>query len=141
MASRDAPIRRKLMTMSLVTSGVVLLLTCAAFLSYEFATYRQTSIASCPTLVKSSGRKHGADGRSTTSGTRRKFSPRSQGEKHIVAACLYLPNGPDFCAVSRGAAGDVVSPRGFAGRPSLRGRLSRELHAGVQVQAAIASAR
>ena len=40
MPLRDAPIRRKLMTIMLLTSGLVLLLTCAAFLGYEFLTFR-----------------------------------------------------------------------------------------------------
>ena len=50
MLSRDAPIQRKLMTMVLATSGVVLLLTCAAFIGYEFATYRQASVQQLSTL-------------------------------------------------------------------------------------------
>jgi signal transduction histidine kinase len=41
---RDTPIQRKLMTMILVTSGVVLLLTCAAFVGYEFFTFRKTLV-------------------------------------------------------------------------------------------------
>ena len=35
---RNIPIRRKLMTVNLLTSGVVLLLTCAAFITYEVVT-------------------------------------------------------------------------------------------------------
>ena len=40
MALRNLPIRRKLMIMLLVTSGAVLALTCAAFIAYQYASYR-----------------------------------------------------------------------------------------------------
>jgi len=139
MASRDAPIRRKLMTMSLVTSGVCCCSRGAAFLSYRFATYRQTSIRQLSTLGEIMGRKNGADG-FDTSGTRRKFSPRSKGRKTIVAACLYLTNGQIFARIPRRAA-TLFPPAGLR-TPSLRGRLSRELHAVVQgAGQRIASAR
>ena len=44
MSIKDLPIKRKLMAITLVTSGVVLLLTCAAFFAYEFLTFRQTTV-------------------------------------------------------------------------------------------------
>ena len=44
MRFRDAPIRQKLMTMILGTSGAVLLITCAGFVGYEALTYRQTAV-------------------------------------------------------------------------------------------------
>ncbi len=47
---RDTPIQRKLMTMILVTSGVVLLLTCAAFVGYELLTYRRAAVQQLATL-------------------------------------------------------------------------------------------
>jgi signal transduction histidine kinase/HAMP domain-containing protein len=40
MALRNQPIRRKLMIMLLVTSGAVLALTCAAFIAYQYESYR-----------------------------------------------------------------------------------------------------
>ena len=40
MPLRNQPIRRKLMIMLLVTSGAVLALTCAAFIAYQYQTYR-----------------------------------------------------------------------------------------------------
>jgi len=49
---RDTPIQRKLMTMILVTSGVVLLLTCAGFIGYELSTYRGTAIQQLRTLAE-----------------------------------------------------------------------------------------
>ena len=40
MPLRNFPVRRKLMIMLLVTSGAVLALTCAAFIVYQYASYR-----------------------------------------------------------------------------------------------------
>lgn len=47
---RNIPIRRRLMTIMLLTSGLVLLLTCAAFLGYEALTFRGTAIRQLSTL-------------------------------------------------------------------------------------------
>src|SRR5688572_4011384 len=44
MNLRDTPIRQKLMTVILITSGAVLLLTSVAFTAYEFFTFRQATI-------------------------------------------------------------------------------------------------
>jgi PAS domain S-box-containing protein len=44
MNLRDTPIRRKLMTVILITSGAVLLLMSVAFTAYEFFTFRQATI-------------------------------------------------------------------------------------------------
>ena len=40
MEYRNQSIRRKLMVMLLVTSGAVLALTCAAFIAYQYESYR-----------------------------------------------------------------------------------------------------
>jgi len=50
MAVPDTPIRRRLMAMILLTSSTVLLLICAAFFTYEFLTFRQSTIAHLTTL-------------------------------------------------------------------------------------------
>ncbi len=50
MPLRNAPIRRKLMIMLLVTSGAVLALTCAAFILYQYASYRVVARHTVETL-------------------------------------------------------------------------------------------
>ena len=52
MPFRHTPMRRKLMTMILLTSGAVLAVTCAAFFAYEFLTFRQATIRELSTLGK-----------------------------------------------------------------------------------------
>ncbi|HEX5458469.1 MAG TPA: response regulator [Steroidobacteraceae bacterium] len=50
MPLRNQPIRRKLMIMLLVTSGAVLALTCAAFIAYQYQTYRAAARYTIQTL-------------------------------------------------------------------------------------------
>lgn len=50
MPLRNTPIRRKLMVMLLVTSGAVLALTCAAFILYQYASYRVVARHTVETL-------------------------------------------------------------------------------------------
>ena len=52
MTLNDTPIRRKLMTILLLTSGSALLLTCSAFFAYEFLTFRSTTVSQLSTLGK-----------------------------------------------------------------------------------------
>ena len=50
MTHGATPIRRKLMTMVLVTSGVILLISTIASFAYEYLTYRQSAIRNLNTL-------------------------------------------------------------------------------------------
>ncbi len=50
MPLRHVPIRRKLTTVILLTSGAVLLLTSAVFVGYEYLTFRQTTVRHLHTL-------------------------------------------------------------------------------------------
>lgn len=93
---RDTPIQRKLMTMILVTSGVVLLLTCATFVGYELLTYRQTSAQQLATLgeiiaAESTGAVAFDNQRDAT-----EILAALKAEPHIVAACLYNQQGQIF---------------------------------------------
>jgi signal transduction histidine kinase len=50
MPLRHTPIRRKLMAITLLTSGAVAVLTCGALLIYEWVTFRQTMVQQLSTL-------------------------------------------------------------------------------------------
>src|SRR5882724_10090208 len=93
---RDTPIRRKLMTMILVTSGVVLLLTCAAFVGYELLTYRRVAAQQLATLgeiiaAESTGAVAFDNQRDAT-----EILAALKAERHIAAACLYDKQGRVF---------------------------------------------
>ncbi len=106
MLSPDAPIRRKLMTMILATSGVVLLLTCAAFIGYEFATYRQTSIRQLSTLgevIASESTGAMAFDNQTDAA---EILSALRADRHIVAACLFDKTGRLFARYPANAPTD-----------------------------------
>jgi signal transduction histidine kinase len=107
MLSPDAPIQRKLMTMILATSGVVLLLTCAAFIGYEFATYRQTSIRQLSTLgeVIASESTGAMAFDNQTDATEILSALRA--DRHVVAACLFDKTGRLFARYPANAASDL----------------------------------
>ncbi len=93
---RDLPIRRKLMTMILITSGVVLVLTCAAFIGYELFTYRSSAMRQLATLgdiiaAESTGAVAFDNQRDAT-----EILAALKADRHIVRACLYDQQGRVF---------------------------------------------
>src|SRR3954468_10442137 len=100
---RDLPIQRKLMTMILVTSGVVLLLTCAAFVGYELVAYRRTAVQQLATLgeiiaAESTGAVAFDNQHDAT-----EILAALKAERHVVAACLYDRQGKIFSRYPDGA--------------------------------------
>ncbi len=96
MRFSDTPIQRKLMTMILVTSGVVLLLTCSAFIGYEYLTYRQAAVRELSTLAgiiatQSTGAVAFDNARDAT-----EILAALRAERHIVGASLYDKQGRLF---------------------------------------------
>ncbi len=89
----DMPIQRKLTTMILVTSGVVLLLTCAAFIGYEYFTFRQSEVRELSTLAdiiatQSTGAVAFDNPKDAT-----EILGALRAQRHIVAAALYDREG------------------------------------------------
>lgn len=84
------------MTMLLGTSGAALLLTCAAFMGYEFVTYRQTALQEIATL----GEIFAAQSTSALAFDNQRDAVENlatlKAEPHIVAACLYDRQGRIF---------------------------------------------
>lgn len=100
---RNTPIRQKLMTMLLVTSGVVLLLTCATFIGYELLTYRRAALRQLATLgeiiaAESTGAVAFENQRDAT-----EILAALKAERHIVVACLYDRQGRVFSRYPAGA--------------------------------------
>ena len=96
MALKNAPIRRKLMTVILLTSGVVLLLTCLAFFSYEVLTFRQATVEKLSTLGKIIAANSTAALAFENRGDANETLAALKAEPHIVAAGLYDQNGKLF---------------------------------------------
>lgn len=84
------------MTMILVTSGVVLLLTCATFIGYELLTYRRAAVRQLATLgdIIASESTGAVAFQNQLDAT--EILSALKAERHIVAACLYDQSGKVF---------------------------------------------
>src|SRR5213592_2463170 len=96
MTLKDQPIRRKLTIVILLTSTVVLLLTCGAFVAYEVITFRQGLAENLTTLAQITAENITAalafDNQSDADGVLSALRI----ERNVVAAGLYNKNGELF---------------------------------------------
>jgi signal transduction histidine kinase/CheY-like chemotaxis protein len=110
MPNSTTPIRQKLMTMILGTSGVVLLVTCAGFLSYEFLTFRQTAIRQLSTLGEIVAANSTAALAFDNQDDATEILAAVKAERHIVAAALYDRSGQLFSRYPAAAPGRGFQP-------------------------------
>ena len=96
MLFKDIPIRKKLMTAIMLTSGAVLLLTCASFFAYEYHTFRQTTVRQLSTLGEIIASNSTAALAFDSPEDANEILTALKAEKHIVAACLYDQEGNLF---------------------------------------------
>jgi hypothetical protein len=96
MSLKDLPIKRKLMAITLVTSGVGLLLTCAAFFAYEFLTFRQTTLRHLSTLGEVIAQNSTAALAFENRDDAKETLDSLKAEPHIVSAALYDQDGKLF---------------------------------------------
>ena len=111
---RDTPIRRKLMTMVLVTSGVVLLLTCATFVGYELLTYRRTAVRQLATLGEIIAAESTGAVAFDNQSDATEILAALKAERHIVAACLYDKRGRVFSRYPADAPDGAFPPAPLA---------------------------
>lgn len=107
MSLKDTPIRRKLMIMILLTSGVVLLLTCAAFIAYELLSFRQTMVRNVSTLGEIIAANSTAALAFANQDDATEVLAALKAERHIVAASLYDTNGELFAKYPAGLPADA----------------------------------
>src|SRR6266542_1223646 len=98
------------MTMILVTSGVVLLFTCAVFIGYELLTYRRSAVRQLATLgeiiaAESTGAVAFENQHDAT-----EILAALKAERHIVAACLYDKQGKIFSRYPAAASDGTFPP-------------------------------
>jgi len=84
------------MAITLVTSGVGLLLTCAAFFAYEFLTFRQTTLRHLSTLGEVIAHNSTAALAFDNRDDAKETLDSLKAERHIVSAALYDKNGKLF---------------------------------------------
>lgn len=108
MPLRNLPIRRKLTVLTLGTSAVVLLLTCASFFTYEYVTFRESSRRELATLGEIVA---------TNSTAALAFRNREdalavldalKAQRNLVAAALFDRDGKLFAKYPAGIADDAL---------------------------------
>src|SRR5712664_3028095 len=128
MAFKDTPIKRKLTALFLLTSGAVVLLTCAAYFAYEYLTFRQTTLGQLSTLgqvIAANSTAAVAFGNERDAG---EILAALKAERHIVAAALYDRGGKLFSRYPAHLAADA-----FPAAPERDGyRFDRSHVAGFQ---------
>src|SRR5438046_1225156 len=107
MPLKDTPIQRKLMTVILLTSGTVLLLTCAAFFAYEFLTFRQATVRQLSTLGEIIAANSTAALAFDNQADAKEILSALKAQRHIVSACLYDKEGELFATYPENLPADA----------------------------------
>jgi signal transduction histidine kinase len=101
---RTSPIRRTLMRMIFISSGAVLAVTTTAFCSYEFLTFRQTSVQQLQILSQAIASNSTASLAFDNADDAAVVLEAFKADPHIVAAALYDARGRAFATYPKGLA-------------------------------------
>ncbi|HXC25643.1 MAG TPA: PAS domain S-box protein [Gemmatimonadaceae bacterium] len=135
MRFRDTPIQRKLMTIVLLTSGAVLLLTCAAFFAYEIVTFPRATIRQLSTLGEIVATNSTAALAFDNQQDAAEVLSALKAEPHITAAALYDQHGALFATFPAGAPAST-----FPRSPGGDGHRFEQAHL-ITVQPVVQNAR
>src|SRR5688572_24632153 len=108
MLFKDMPIRRKLMRIIFLISGIVLLVTCITFFIYEFYAFRKTTVEKLSTIGKIISANSTAALAFDNQDDAKEILAALKTEPHIVAAGLYDENGYLFSRYSSDTGINVV---------------------------------
>jgi signal transduction histidine kinase/FixJ family two-component response regulator len=112
----DVPIRRKLMTVMLLTSGAVLFFACCSFIGYEYFAFRSTTAQQLATLGKVIANSSTAALAFDNQADAANVLSALRAESHIVAAALYTREGKlfaQFPAQSAEPGRGALEPDGY----------------------------
>src|SRR5204862_420101 len=124
MSLRDWPIKRKLTAILVVISGLVLLLTSAAFAGYQYWSLRQTTRDALSVRGRIIAANSTASLAFSNEADARELLSALRADPHIVAAVLYDKVGHVFAAYPADVAGNAVpAAPGPDGYRFERGRL------------------
>jgi signal transduction histidine kinase/ActR/RegA family two-component response regulator len=104
MSAQARTIRRTLMTVILLTCGAVMLITSAAFIAYEYVTFRQLMVRNVKILGEAIAANSTAALAFDNPGDAREVLAAFKAQPHIVAARLYLSDGRLIASYPDGAA-------------------------------------
>lgn len=105
---RDWPIKRKLTAILLLISGFVLLLTSAAFVTYQVAAFRQTTLKNLSTLGRVIAANSTASLAFVNEADATEILSALRAEPHVVAAGLYDQGGRLFARYPLQLPGDAL---------------------------------
>src|SRR6266478_976350 len=108
MALRDWPIQQKLTAMLVSISGLVLLLTAAAFAGYQYWSLRQRTLDALSVRGRIIAANSTASLAFANEADARELLSALRVDPHIVAAVLYDKGGRQFAAYPANVAGDAV---------------------------------
>jgi hypothetical protein len=94
----DTPFRHKLMRMVLLTSGLVILFTCAIFVTYEVVTFKQSVARQLSILGKTIAQNSTAALAFDNADDARAVLAAFRADPHIVSAALYGKSGTLFAS-------------------------------------------
>src|SRR6267142_2248227 len=109
-AFRNYSIRKKLMAMSLLASGGVLLLASAAFMTYDFFAYRSSLVSSLSTLGKIISSNTTAAVLFNDTASAEKTLTSLKARPSIQSVGIYTPTGQVFASWHRDAAHPTSLP-------------------------------
>src|SRR5690606_36163676 len=123
MFFKDTPVKRKLMLVNLLTSGVVLLLTCVTFFIYEFHTFRQSTLKTLTSMGEITAANSTAALAFDDAKAAAEILAALQAEQHIITAILYDTLGNPFAYYPSNLSTETLKIR-----PSFSGFLYQEEH-------------
>src|SRR6266404_3579657 len=104
MSAHARPIRHTLMTVILLTCGAVMLITSAAFVAYDYVTFRQLMVRNIEILGEAIAANSTAALAFDNPDDAREVLAAFRAQPHVVAARLYLSDGRLIASYPDGAA-------------------------------------
>lgn len=125
MRFRNRPIRQKLMAIILGITGAALLFTCAAFFSYEFFSFRRSTVENLATLGSIIAANSTASLAFDNPSDSTEILAALRAEKHVTAAVIYTSDGHVFATYPATLARRAIPEPVFESRDRLTpGRVS-----------------
>src|SRR3977135_372191 len=104
MSAQARPIRHTLMSVILLACGAVMLITTAAFIAYEYVTFRQLMVRNVKILGEAIAANSTAALAFDNPDDAREVLAAFKAQPHVVAARLYLSDGRLIASYPDGAA-------------------------------------
>ena len=95
---RDTPIKRKLIAMSLLSSGAALLLACGGFVAYELKAYREATLNQLTSVAAVIAANSSAALSFDDPESAEQTLSALRSERMVVAGCIYAADGKSVAA-------------------------------------------